>query len=160
MKRFGLAGICAALLFSLLPAYAAAAEAPAVQRTATVSSTAQPAPGSAAAASTISCTLKIPNPHWSTHQPTSVDVVPTASCTAPMTSIQIEVSLYTGAGRLVGYNNKTNFGKAFYKLSAAANCVPGNYYGTANFTLTFPPGYTPSPQTIPLRSNTVFVACS
>ena len=107
---------------------------------------------------TITCTLSIDNPHKSTHVPTTVNVVAHWACTAPVASLSLSVKLYRGVVQ-VGSGNSSNAGQAALNGNAAANCVNGQYLGTATGTVVFPPGYTPQSSTRSVQSPVVSITC-
>jgi hypothetical protein len=108
--------------------------------------------------STITCTLSIADPHQSGHVPGMVNVVATWSCTSPVSSLSMTVTLYRN-GSQVAQGSFANAGKASLKGNAAAPCVSGSYYGTAGGTVVFPPNYEPPSSTLFVQSATVSITC-
>ena len=46
-------------------------------------------------------------------------------------------------GKAVGHGFCANGGQSSLSCNAASPCVPGYYYGWAQFTITYPPDYEP-----------------
>jgi hypothetical protein len=108
---------------------------------------------------TITCTLKINDPHRSTHNPAKVNVVTTWKCTGIVTSLSMTVKLYTFAGVQQASDSFKKYGKKSLSGNAASACIPDYYYGTASETVVYPPGFTPPKATLHVRSATRPVAC-
>ena len=113
---------------------------------------------SVSAQTTITCTLTIDNPHQSTHAPGKVNVVSKLTCTAPMSSVSMTVTLYRNNAP-VGQNSCSNAGNPALRCNAAAPCVKGSYVGTSTGTAVAPPGFKPPSQTKTVISNTVPITC-
>jgi hypothetical protein len=91
----------------------------------------------------IVCTIKINYPHDSGHNPGSVNVTGSITCTAPVTFLEIGVGLYLN-GYLTASNYASNSGKLYVSTNAAAVCLlPGVYEGGDVGYVIFPPGYVP-----------------
>jgi hypothetical protein len=116
-------------------------------------------PTSAAAQTTITCTLAIQNPHNSSHVPGTVNVVATWACTAPVSELSIDVQLFLD-GVQVGQGSNANAGSAALQANAAATCVPGQYFGTAQGSVVFPPGFVPPSGSASVQSPTVLISCT
>jgi hypothetical protein len=110
------------------------------------------------AAATITCTLVVNNPHNSTHVPGTVNVVATVSCTRAVASIDLFVALGDDNGRSSGEEDY-NTGSASLSENTSLACENGTYEGTAETTVTWPAGYTPSPQTWNRDSAVVSITC-
>jgi hypothetical protein len=117
---------------------AQAGEAPLAKLSAT-----RPARGLAGTTSTITCALTIDYPHASSHVPETANVVAHWRCTAPVSSLSMDVQLYYGVFE-VGTGHSSNCCSSSLNGNAAANCLTGTYYGYVQGTVVFPPGYTPS----------------
>lgn len=116
-------------------------------------------PTNAAAQTVISCTLAIQNPHNSTHVIGTVNVVATWTCTEPVSSLAMTVSLFLD-GVLVAQMSFSNAGQAFLQGNAAQTCVPGAYFGQATGTVVFPPGYDPPEGSGTVQSPTILITCT
>ncbi len=111
---------------------------------------------------TITCTLYAnQRVHNSTHVGGTVNWVTTLSCTAPVAKIKVTPTLFppipfaiiTGAPAIetgvIGITTNV----------ATTYCGNGNYHGSATATVTWPPNYTPSPQTWTATGNNYFITC-
>ena len=114
--------------------------------------------GGASPQATITCNLTIDNPHKSTHVPETVNVVSNVTCDNVVSSISITTKLFR-AGIQVASSN--SFGAEVFMLNgnAAVNCVNGEYGGTADATVVFPPGYSPPSESGHVASPVVNITC-
>jgi hypothetical protein len=111
-------------------------------------------------AATITCTLNIDNPHHSTHVPGTANVEANVSCTAPVYSIELTIYLFDLTHGRGEEDEFTNAGVASLSGNVAIDpCESGEYEGLAETTVTWPPGYTPSPQTWDVESPDVAISC-
>lgn len=113
------------------------------QVTFTKLSATRPGRSPASTTSTITCTLTIDYPHASTHVPKTANVVAHWRCTAPVSSLSMDVQLYYGPFE-VGTGHSANCCSSSLNGNAAASCLTGTYYGYVQGTAVSPPGYTPS----------------
>jgi len=116
-----------------------------------------PVEGKAATLSTIVCTFSIDNPHKSTHDPATVNVVAHLTCPIFMDSLSINVKLYRGVVQAAS-QSCTKVVTTFVNCNAASNCVNAQYYGWAKGIATAPPGYTPPSQTGYVQSPVVTIS--
>ena len=107
---------------------------------------------------TITCNLTIDDPHKSTHVPETVNVVSHVTCDNVVSSISITTKLFRGGIQVASSNS---FGAEVFMLNgnAAANCVNGEYGGTADATVVFPPGYEPPSESGHVASSVVNITC-
>jgi hypothetical protein len=91
----------------------------------------------------ITCTAKANNPHDSSHVGGTVNFVGSVSCTAPVASLNLTLSLYLGS-YVQATNNKSNTGNATISNNVSALCSSGGWQGTTYAVVTFPPGYVPA----------------
>jgi hypothetical protein len=91
---------------------------------------------------TITCVITVDDPHNSGHVPGNVNVSSKIQCTSQVASLSIGVTLVQ-FGFPVSYDGHSNFGYPFIEANAATLCVSGTYFGVANGTVIFPPGYWP-----------------
>ena len=111
-------------------------------------------------ATTITCTLTIDNPHHSTHVPGTANVVSGVSCGAPVSSIELTIYLFDFTHGRGEEDEFSNVGAASLSGNVAIDpCESGDYEGLAETTVTWPPGYTPSPQTWDEESPVVPISC-
>lgn len=113
-----------------------------------------------AAADVITCTLVVSDPHPSTHQPGTANVVAAASCTKPVSSISIRVTLRD----LTNSRSNTStlarhWNKKYGTQNAALSCRNGTYQGTAYAGVILPPGYKPASFEREAASRTAGVTC-
>jgi hypothetical protein len=92
--------------------------------------------------SVITCTAKANNPHDSHHVGGTVNFVGQVNCTAPVSSIQMTISL-SWDNYLQKSAIKSNAGNASISNNVAAACTSGGWQGTVVATVTMPPGYVP-----------------
>lgn len=116
------------------------------------------APGPGTSPLLITCTLRVDNPHNSTHVPGAVNVVATALCSSAVSSINMLVGMALN-GVEITRSSFGNSGSAFLQGNAAAPCVSGTYQGAAAATVTFPPGYVPSTSTMNANSARLPIGC-
>ncbi len=117
----------------------------------------------AAAADVITCTLRVDNPHASTHVSGTINVSATMTCSRQIAEIYIRTTLYKGTGS-PSWQGASNdrFNVAALSANAAAPCSagPGSFYGYATSTVTPPAGYTVSgPNPVVKRGLSISVAC-
>lgn len=135
------------------------ASAQIVGRVAASRSVAAPGP-KAAVESVIVCTLSIDYPHESSHVPGTANVESNWSCTAPVASLSMNVGLIFDHFDLTAEGSFSNAGLASLQGNAASDCFPGEYNGTSNGSVVFPPGYEPSPQSSAVESPDTFLTCT
>jgi len=122
--------------------------------------TAPPAAGTASpqVAGQIQCSLTVDNPHPSSHNPGQVNVVSHVSCDSLVDNIALTTKLFR-AGIQVASNNDQDFDLPFLNGQANATCLTARYGGTADTTVTAPPGYSPPYETGHVTGTVVQVNC-
>jgi hypothetical protein len=111
-----------------------------------------------APAATITCTLQVNYPHKSSHVRGSVNVTATITCTAPVSSLAMQVGLYRN-GALVARNTVSNAGSAYLWGNAATPCVSATYVGAASGAIRFPPGFSPPTGSVYGQSPAIGITC-
>jgi hypothetical protein len=106
----------------------------------------------------INCDLKINNPHKSTHVTGTINITATWTCTAPVSTLTIDIYLYRN-GLYVSEGHTSNPGGSYLMGNAATGCASGTYQGVALGSVVFPPGYTPPTQNLSVTSNSVYISC-
>ena len=106
---------------------------------------------------TITCTATANNPHDSSHVGGTVNFVGSVSCTAPVASLKLTLSLYWD-GYLQASNIKSNAGFASISNNVAAPCTSGGWQGTTYASVVFPPGFSPASGVIS-DSNVKSISC-
>jgi hypothetical protein len=98
--------------------------------------------------------------------PENVNVHGTDTCTGPMVKLVIHLTLYKVVCDPGCYDaaygttgTSTSTGKTYVSTTSAGPCTNGQYYGAGYVTETFPPGYSPNPQTAEARGVTRSVTC-
>jgi hypothetical protein len=126
----------------------------------TASRTASPSVSGPKQIIVITCELSIDNPHNSTHVPGVINVEAHVSCTAPVTSIDLEV-LLVGSDGTADLKPFGGVATASLEGNAVVPCNPdgATYEGVAQATVTWPPGFEPSSDTWPVDSPEVSLAC-
>ena len=119
-----------------------------------------------ASTSSITCKLVIPYAHNSSTVPENVNVHGSDTCSAPMVKLTISLTLYKQACDPSCHDypygvtgSQTSTGKNYVSTTSAGPCTSGNYYGAGTVVETFPPGYSPNPQTVPGLGVTQPVKC-
>lgn len=107
---------------------------------------------------TITCSYNVNYPHRSGHVPGTINVTANTSCSAPVSSISMDVGLALD-WTLVGAQRFSNSGKSFLDGNAAVPCVSGYYRGIATTTVVFPPGYNPPTGSGTVLSPEVSIIC-
>lgn len=126
---------------------------------AAVTVTAAPQPnGQASTQNTITCTLKINNPHKSTHVRGTINVVASWACSAIVAELDIDIYLYRN-GLLVGDGHAGNEANAYLSANAYTGCTSGTYRGIADGRVVFPAGYSPPADFKTVTSNSVYISC-
>lgn len=135
-------GVCA---LALLAGVSPSAQAATQPSTVTITAHATTPSGSprSSAASLITCIVKANNPHDSHHVGGTVNFVGTVTCTAPVSSIVMTLTLYWD-GYLQADGGAANDGQASLSSNVAAPCTSGGWQGSIVATVVFPPGYVPS----------------
>lgn len=107
--------------------------------------------------STITCTLQAQYPHTSTHVPGTINAVATNGCSGFVTTIKLQSALYYGStGNLAAFGPLvTVTGGAAAQSNVSISCITGSFFQKAFTTVTWPPGYSPSPQSWTATSATV-----
>jgi len=113
--------------------------------------------GPASTTASISCSLTIDYPHASSHVPENANVVAHWRCTAPVSSLEMDVQLYYGPFE-VGTGHSANCCSSSLNGNAAASCLTGTYYGYVQGTAVSPPGYTP-PSAYRTNESSAYVTC-
>lgn len=149
----GAAAFAAILGIVTAPESAAASAAPQG-----VTGSAYSAPPSVSAArTTIHCELHIDPPQVSAGPPGTVSVSTNLTCSAPVSALGISVGLYKN-GMLVAQSGPvSNNNSATIQGSAATACsssADDQYFGKAQGSVTYPPGYSPASWTAATRSYT------
>lgn len=120
----------------------------------------RPGTGALSPDASTTCTLSIDNPHHSTHVPGTANVETHVSCTAPVSSIDLVIYLFDLTRGRAEEDEFYNAGEASLDGNVAIDpCISGDYEGLAETTVTWPPGFTPSPQTWDVESPIVAVPC-
>jgi hypothetical protein len=108
----------------------------------------------------IACYINIADAHESGHNPGNVNVVSTVSCTSPVSQIYMNTYLWysvTGSGwNIVAVGTTNVYNTSYTTGQANVACTSGFYYGEANETTWYPPGYSPSPQSSTVWSTHTF----
>lgn len=112
-----------------------------------------------APADVITCTLDVQNPHGSTHQPGTVNVVSTLGCTSAVSSLSVNLYLYRNH-TFVTQASTGNFGvKSLRTNAATAPCVVDIWQANGYGTIAFPPGYVPPTANVYDESGNILVVC-
>jgi hypothetical protein len=93
----------------------------------------------------IVCTPSGDNPHKSTHEPTTINVVVKVTCTEPVPTITLHAGMYHWNGsawELSCCNTKSVIAKTKVSENYAVPCVPGWYQGYNSYHVQFVNGST------------------
>lgn len=105
--------------------------------TATRSRDSEGSTGPSALTDSIVCELQINNAHKSTHVPGTINITATWSCTAPVSSLAIAITLYRN-DIYVSEGSNSNSGSSSLQANAYNGCDTGSYQGVAIGNVTFP----------------------
>lgn len=105
------------------------------------------------------CTMQENYPHKSGHVSGQINVVGTATCQVPMTSINLVQNLhYNGRSWAYKYNYATP-GGTYQAVQANATCAAGNWQGIMNYWLTWPSGSNPPASSGTVASPVIPITC-
>ena len=112
---------------------------------------------------TITCIIKVNDPHGSVHVTGNVNVTSTVQCTEPVARIQQETVLHWLPSSGHGGPIESVSNKSYIGTNDAVPCAghaPGSFYGGAVTTVTFPPSFTPQSATDITIGRTIAVNCT
>jgi hypothetical protein len=94
--------------------------------------------------SIITCTPKADYPHDSNHVNGTMNVVGHVSCTATVAIISASISLeITSNDGIIAAKTSRTSNSSSWNDNAATVCTPGYYHGYVEFSVTYPPNYSP-----------------
>lgn len=107
--------------------------------------------------SVISCSAKANNPHDSSHVGGTVNFVGSVTCSSPVASIRMTLTLLWDGYEQAAKTNG-NSGQATLSNNVAAPCSSGGWQGSVVGTVVMPPGYLPQSGTVS-ASSVVSISC-
>lgn len=155
--------VAVAVLVPVSPSFAASPPSSIVSKGAMtpLTSTGVGSKGAAPLTSTglaITCSIKVNYPHASHHVPGMANVTATLSCTAPVYSLAMTVTIVPPDGNSVSkpYSNMLS---SSLGGNAATTCTSDYYSASAVGTVEFPIGFNPPGGTVAAYSPTLYVSC-
>lgn len=108
---------------------------------------------------TITCRLRIDNPHRSSIDPDNIQVKARVNCTAPIGGMHLIVALFEGPN-LLYWDDASNTKQAALSKTLTVPCDQTDFYsGAAEATLAAPPGYVPPVLVLYVESPEFLIIC-
>jgi hypothetical protein len=106
------------------------------------------------------CSLRVHDPHLSTHVPGTINVVARVECNRPVEAIEMKLGLARDWQEVVSHT-ASNSGVAALegKVATTLPCVPGAYQGAAAARVVFPPTSMPASDILNANSTTRPITC-
>jgi hypothetical protein len=117
-----------------------------------------PAPGTAAPADVITCTVNAQYPHNSSHVNGTINGVITINCTNLVQRMVGVMSLYNN-GVFVAGGGLDESWRAVDSMNAAVSCADGTYHTEGGVSIYFPPGYSPPTWHGWVQSASIYLTC-